>query len=142
MQTIMKKMASTLSRQRGIQYEFGPEFTEYSAKKAAGIQDQGHLKPLSEIFTPEELDQIPIDNKVGENYIGEFSEQLRKKGRSSFQVIGEHLVLSSNADMAFSEGSEKMLQDKELKSKKKEIDKIEAEWSRAQKDLIRAKVTV
>ena len=35
-----------------------------------------------------------------------------------------------------------MLQDKELKCKKKEIDKIEAEWSRAQKDLIRAKVTM
>ena len=69
---------------------------------------------------------------MGENYIGEFSKQLRKKGRSSFQAIGERLVLSSNADMAFSEGSEKMLQDKELKSKKKEIDKIEADWSRAQ----------
>ena len=34
-----------------------------------------------------------------------------------------------------------MLADKELK-KKKEIDKIEAEWSKAQKDIMKAKVGV
>ena len=33
LQTVMKTLAATLSRQRGIQYEFGPEFVEYSAKK-------------------------------------------------------------------------------------------------------------
>ena len=36
MQALMKQLAATLSRQRGIQYEFGPEFLEYSEKKAAG----------------------------------------------------------------------------------------------------------
>ena len=33
MRTIMKQLTATLSRQRGIQYEFGPEYEEYSAKK-------------------------------------------------------------------------------------------------------------
>ena len=141
MQTTMEKLASTLSRQRGIQYELRPEFTEYSAQKASGTLEQTHLKPPSEIFTLEELNKIPIDNKVGENYFQEMSEQLGKKGGSPFHAIGQHLVLSSDANLAFSEGLEKMLWDKELKSKK-EIDKIEAEWSRAQKDHIQAKVTM
>ena len=44
LQTIMKKLASTLSRQRGIQYEFGSEYMEYSAQTAAGIQKQSHFK--------------------------------------------------------------------------------------------------
>ena len=47
----MKQLAATLSRQQGIQYEFGPEFLEYSAKKAAGTLGETHLKPLSEIFS-------------------------------------------------------------------------------------------
>ena len=68
--------------------------------------------------------------------------QLREKGGASFKAIGERLVLSSNADLAFSVGAEKMLADKELKKKKKEIDKIEAEWSKAQKDIMKAKVGV
>ena len=68
--------------------------------------------------------------------------QLRKKGGASFKAIGERLVLSSNADSAFSVSAEKMLADKELKKKKKEIDKIEAEWSKAQKDIMKAKVGV
>ena len=62
LQTVMKKLASTLSRQRGIQYEFGPEFMEYTAQKAAGTQKQTHLKPLSKIFLSEQLDQISVDN--------------------------------------------------------------------------------
>ena len=33
------------------------------------------------------------------------------------KIIGERLVLKSNSDIAFSEGAEKMLKDKELKSK-------------------------
>ena len=56
------------------------------------------------------------------------------------KIIGERLVLKSNSDIAFSEGAEKMLKDKELKSKKQEIDKIEAEWSKAQKDVMRCKL--
>ena len=35
-----------------------------------------------------------------------------------------------------------MLKDKELKRKKKEIDQIEAEWSKAQKDIMKAKIAV
>ena len=35
-----------------------------------------------------------------------------------------------------------MLVDKELKKQKQKVDKIEAEWSKAQKDLIKAKVAV
>ena len=103
LQTIMKKLASTLSWQRGIQY------IEYLAQKAAGILKQTHLKPLSQIFTPEQLSEIPIDNKVGENYFRWMTAQLRKKGRAAFNVIGERLVLSSNADWAFTNGAEKML---------------------------------
>ena len=30
---VMKQLASTLSKQRGVQYEFGPEYEEYIAKK-------------------------------------------------------------------------------------------------------------
>ena len=33
------------------------------------------------------------------------------------KIIGERLVLKSNSDIAFSEGAEKMLKDKRLKSK-------------------------
>ena len=65
----MKKLAFTLSRQRGIQYEFGPEFMEYKVQKAAGILQQTHFKPILEIFTSEQLDKIP----VGENYLGEMT---------------------------------------------------------------------
>ena len=36
-----------------------------------------------------------------------------KKGGAAFNVIGERLVLSSNADLAFTNGAEKMLKDKE-----------------------------
>ena len=68
--------------------------------------------------------------------------QLRRKGGAAFSVVGERLVLSSNADLAFTKGAEKMLKDKELKRKKKEIDQIEAEWSKAQKDIMKAKIAV
>ena len=50
LQIIMKKLASTLSRQCGIQYEFGSEYMEYSAQKATVMLKQTDLKPLSEIF--------------------------------------------------------------------------------------------
>ena len=36
MQALMKQLAATLSRQRGIQYEFGQDFLEYSEKKSSG----------------------------------------------------------------------------------------------------------
>ena len=136
----MKQLASTLSRQRGVQYEFGPDFEEYTAKTAASIWDKKHLQPLSEIFTEEQLDSIPIDNKVGENYFGQLTDQLQRKGGQAFKAIGECLVLKSNSNIAFAEGAEKMLKDKKLKAKKLEIDKIEADWSNAQKDVMRSKL--
>ena len=100
MEKVMKSLASTLSRQRGIQYEFGPEFDEYTAQKAEGILKDTHLKPLSEMFTEDELQGIPVDNKVGENYLGHFSKQLRRKGGSAYKAIGDRLVLKSSADLA------------------------------------------
>ena len=142
LQLLMKQLAATLSRQRGVQYEFGPEYDEYKAKKAAGILGQTHLKPLSEIFTEEQLHAIPIDNKVGENYFGHFSEQLREKGGSSFKVISDRLILKSSANIAFAEGAEQMLRDKELKVVQKEVNQIEAEWSMAQKDVVRSKLSL
>ena len=112
----MKQLAATVSKQRGIQYEFGPEYEEYCAKKAAGILDVTHIKPLSEMFSEDQLEAIPIDNKVGENYFGQMTNQLRAKGGTAFKAISERLVLKSNADIAF---AERMLMDKELKKKAK-----------------------
>ena len=37
LQLLMKQLAATLSRQRAVLYEFGPERDEYKAKEAAGI---------------------------------------------------------------------------------------------------------
>ena len=93
MRTLMRQLAATLSRQRGVQYEFGPEYEEYTAQKAAGVLESSHLRPLSEIFTEEQLEATPIDNKVGENYFGQLTDQLRRKGGSAFKAIGERLVL-------------------------------------------------
>ena len=107
-------------------------------------QEQSHLKPLFEIFSSDQLDKVPIDNKVGENYFGELTDsvQLIHKGGAVSKAIGEHLVLSSNPDLAFCQGAERMLADRELKSKKKEIEKVEGEWSKAQKDITRAKLAI
>ena len=127
MRTIMKQLAATLSRQRGIQYEFGPEYEEYSAKKTARILGETHIKPLSELFTEEQMKSVPIDNKVGENYFGQMTNQLRAKGGQSFKAVGERLVLQSNADIAFGKGAENMLKNKELKKKRKKVEKIEAQ---------------
>ena len=41
-------------------------------------------KPQSENFTEEQLKTIPVDNKVGENYFGHLSRQLRSEGGSAF----------------------------------------------------------
>ena len=57
--------------------------------------------PFSEIFTDEQLRDILIDNKVGENDIGHFTEQLRRKGSSAFQVISDQFVLRASVDIAF-----------------------------------------
>ena len=73
-----------------------------TAQKAARKLKQTHLKPLSEIFLSEQLDQNLVDNKVRENYFGEMTIQLRKKGGTCFKAVGERLVLSSSADLAFS----------------------------------------
>ena len=91
-----------------------------------------HIKPLSELFTEEQMKSVPIDNKVRENYFGQMTNQSRAKGGQSFKAVGERLVLQSNADIAFGEGAENMLKDKELKKKCKEVEKIEAQWSKAQ----------
>ena len=66
MRTLMKQMAKALSRQKGVQYDFGPEYEEYCAKKSAGILEQTHLNPLSEIFSEEELESIPFVNYFGQ----------------------------------------------------------------------------
>ena len=81
-------------------------------------------------------------SKVGENYFGQMTNQLRAKGGQAFKAIGERLVLKSNSDIAFAEGAEKMLKDKELRKKRKEIEQIEALWSRAQHDVIRSKIAI
>ena len=142
MQVLMIKLAATLSRQRGIQYEFGPEFKEYSEKKAAGTLGESHLKPLSEVFTEEQLSSIPVDNKAGENYFGHMSQQLRSKGGSAFTAISDRLVLKSSSDLAFGRDAANMLKDKELKSKRQEVNQIEADWSKAQKDIMKSKVSL
>ena len=85
------------------------------------------------------LKPLLLITKWGENYFGQFSEQLRRKGGQAFRAIGERLVLKSNPDIAFSEGADKMVKDKELKSKKREIEHIEVEWSNAQKDIMKSK---
>ena len=61
------------------------------------------------------------------NYFEQMTEQLRRKGGSAFKAIGERLVLKSNKDLAFCQGAEKMLKDKELKAKRQEVDNIEGE---------------
>ena len=121
----MKPLAATLSRQRGVQYEFGPEYNDYMAKKAAGILRATHLRPLSEILTDDQLRDIPIDNKNGESYFAHFSEQLREKGGSAFKVISDRLILKSSVDLEFANS---ILRDKKLKAKRNEIEEIEAEW--------------
>ena len=58
------------------------------------------------------------------------------KGGSDLKVISDGLILKSSADLAFAEGSESILWEKELKVKWNGIDEIEAEWSKAQKDVV------
>ena len=72
---------------RGVQYEFGPEYEEYTAKKQAGT-----------VESEEQLDTIPIDNKVRKNYFGQLTDQLWTKGGPAFKAVGEKLVLKSNSE--------------------------------------------
>ena len=83
-----------------------------------------------------------MDNKAGKNYFGHFSQQLKAKGGSAFQAISDTLVLKSSADIAFGKGAESMLKDKVLKSRQKDVAEIEADYSRAQKDLMRSKLAL
>ena len=117
-------------------------YKDYCEKKAAGTLGETHLKPLSEMFTEDKLRKIPVDNKAGENYFGHFSQQLKAKGGSAFQAISDRLVLKSSADIAFGKGAESMLKDKVLKSRQKDVAEIEADYSRAQKDLMRSKLAL
>ena len=70
-------------------------------KKAAGTLGESHLKPLSEVFTEEQLRAIPVDNKAGDNYFGHMFQQLKSKGESAFNAISDRLVLKSSSDLAF-----------------------------------------
>ena len=118
MQVLMKQLAATLSKQRGIQYEFSPEFLEYSEKKAAGTLKE----TLKASVTEEQLKNIPLDNKVA--------------------VISDRLVLKTSADLAFGNSGASMLKDKELKAKQKEVHQIEANWSKNQKEIMKAKLAL
>ena len=83
-----------------------------------------------------------MDNKAGENYFGHMSQQLRSKGGSAFTAISDRLVLKSSSDLAFGKDAANMLKDKELKSKRQEVNQIEADWSKAQKDIMKSKVSL
>ena len=76
-----------------FEYEFGLEYEEYTPKKAAGIALSMHIRPLSEIASEEHLEAIPIDNKVGENYLGQMTDQLHRNGGTAVKAIGGRLVL-------------------------------------------------
>ena len=64
-----------------------------------------------------------MDNKVGENYFGHMSQQLKSKGGSAFNAISDRLVLKSSADLAFGRHAANMLKDKQ-----REITQIETDW--------------
>jgi len=71
-------------------------------------------------------------------YFRQLTDQLHRKGGQAFKAIGRRLVLKSNSDIAFAEGAERMLRDKQLKSMKQKVDTIEVEWSNAQKNVMRS----
>ena len=79
-----------------------------------------------EVFTED-----TVNNKNGENYFGHLFQQLRSKGGSAFTAISDRLVLKSSSDLAFGKDSANMLKDKELKSKRQQINQIEADCSKA-----------
>ena len=61
----MKQLAAAISKLRGIQDDFGPEYEEYCAKKAAGILDVTHIKPLSEMFLEISWKPFPLTTRLG-----------------------------------------------------------------------------
>ena len=69
---------------------------------------------------------------------GQMTDHLHRKGGQAFKAIGRRLVLKSNSDIAFAEGAERMLRDKQLKSMKQKVDTIEVEWSNAPKNVMRS----
>jgi hypothetical protein len=89
LQTVMKTLAATLSRQRRILCEFSPEFCGIFCKKSCRYTCESHLRPLSELFSEQQFEEIPVDNKAGENYFGQMTAQLRQKGGASFRAVGE-----------------------------------------------------
>ena len=56
------------------------------------------------------------------------TNKLHRKVGELFKDIVRRLVLKSNSGIAFAEGSERMLRDKQLKSIKQKVDTIEVEW--------------
>ena len=71
-QVLMKHLAATLSRQQGVQYEFGPKFVECHAKKLAGLQKTCTFVLSLKFFIEEQLSE----NKLGEIYFGYLSVLL------------------------------------------------------------------
>ena len=79
----------------GFSREYKKEWLESFCKHVAQYDEtlgESRLKPLSEVFTEEQLRSIPVHNKAGENYFGHMSEQLRSKGGSVFKAISDHLA--------------------------------------------------
>ena len=97
----------------------GAKYREYGTclKKKPEMWSNLTSDPCLKFLSSDQLDKVPIDNKVGENYFGELTDsvQLIHKGGALSKAIGELLVLSSNPDLAFCHGAEQMLADKELK---------------------------
>ena len=61
-------------------------------------------------------------------------------GGGSFKVVRERLVLSSNADFAILKVQRKCCWTRSWRKIKKEVDEIEALWSKALKDMVKSKV--
>ena len=77
-----------------------------------------------------------------QSYFGHLSQQLRSKGGSTFQVISDRLVLKTSSDLAFGNEGANMLKDKELKAKQKEVHQNEADFSKSQKEIMKAKLAL
>ena len=67
LQVLMKHLAATLSRQNLLRTKLN-NLLVYKKKRTFVLS----LK----FFTKEQLIEIPVDNKLGENYFDHFSEQL------------------------------------------------------------------
>ena len=104
--------------------------------------EETHLKLLSEISTEKQLNNIPMDNRIGENYFGHECQQLKSKGGSAFQAISDRLVLKTSSDLAFGNKVANMLKDKELTAKQKEVHEIKANWSKNLKEIMKSKLAL